>query len=367
MKPKRNSLWIALLIFVIIAGTSCSISEARNAFATPLQTLIPLTYTLPSTLQTSSTPTFVVYPTSTPQPTPMPYPTAQTVSTNAIAFIASDYGQGGSSSLWIANVDGSGERKLVDNIDIPEWRPIGDYARLKWSPNAKWISYLSNNELWLVTPDGSINKKVLSKDNQTAEVVWDYDWSPDGKQIAFIKTKVDKNGAPVGQDVGEDFAVGILDLESGVIRMLGEYQNLIIFMKWAPNGQYILLPNKGSYILVNASSGKVTTIPTKSQYNDDLVTWSPNSQCFFQIHHGEGCSGMWADVTEIDGTDYPIDEGSTQSMPVWDKTGDYLYLTTTDFSCWGATVDPNAKLWRFSLKSHKLESLLALNGTQPPA
>ena len=357
---------------MIVAGTSCSISEARNANVTPSQTSIPFIFTLPPTSQINPTPPFVAYPTSTPPPTS--YPTAQTVSTNAVAFVASDYGQGGlsSSSLWIANVDGSGERKLVDNINVPKWRPYGGYARLKWSPNRKWISYLSSDELWLAAPDGSVNKKILSRDDETTGVIWEYDWSPDSKQVAFIKTSVDKNGAPVGQDAGEDFAVGILDLESGVIKMLGEYQNLFVFMKWAPNGQYLILPNRGSYVIVNTSSGKVTTIKMKAQpgYNSsidvDLVTWSPNSQWFFQIHHGNGCAGMWSVVTTLDGMDYTVDaESIHQSVPVWDNKGNYLYLRTTDdVPCWGPTVEPNVKLQRYNLTSHQLESLLSLNGTQ---
>jgi WD40-like Beta Propeller Repeat len=370
VRPKSNSLWIALLIFAIIAGASCSVSEERNAVATPLQTSIPTTNTLPSTLWASSTPRFVVYPTNTPLPTLIPYPTAQTVSTNAIAFIANDSGQGGQSSLWVANVDGSGERKLVDITK----NKISFYYhdQPQWSPNGKWIAYFSDDELWIISPDGSINKKILSRDDKNAEWIWDYDWSPDSQQIAFIKTGVDNNGVPVGVD----FSVSILDLESGMIRMLGEYEyeDINIFMEWAPNGQYIIIPNQMHYYIVEAKSGKVVkVIPSEleivygSAGDVHAVTWSPNSQWFSQFSDVGSCGGGSTAVTGLDGKTYAFGIGgaNAQSVPVWDETGNYLYSTSRNVSCWGPTVDPNEKLWRFSLNTKKSEPLLSLNGAHP--
>lgn len=237
---------------------------------------------------------------------------------------------------------------------------------LKWSPDGQWISYISGSDLWLVTPDGSIKKKILSPTNKDMEWIWSYDWSPDSSQIAYIQTNID-NVDPL-----QHFTVSILDLESGKMMALGEYENQSIFVKWAPNGQYLILPNDTFYYVVEATSGKVIKIiPSKLEYgygpaaDVDLVTWSPNSQWFFQIHHGVGCAGMDSMVTGLDGANYSMDGGDTQSVPVWDKTGNYLYVVTRNLSCLIPTREPNERLLRFSLKTKQAEPLLSLSGTHP--
>src|SRR5258708_4156348 len=152
VKPDSHIVSKAVTIFIVIAGTSCSVSHAPYATATALEppalilrTLVPAASpTLPPFL-------FPMLPIT-------PYPKAQAVSNNSVAFVAGDpQHQTLTSSLWIANIDGSGERELVEDVDTSDWQRAA--TELKWSPNGKWISYMSAADLWLTAPDGTINKR----------------------------------------------------------------------------------------------------------------------------------------------------------------------------------------------------------------
>ncbi len=52
-----------------------------------------------------------------------------------------------------------------------------------FSPNGKRIAFLRSGKLWTMNPDGTDQKPLVETPR-----VFDYDWSPDGKWIAFART-----------------------------------------------------------------------------------------------------------------------------------------------------------------------------------
>ena len=366
MKHRKHFFLIALTI-IIIAGISCSVSQTLNTSATPWETPVPTTYTLlPSTLtalRPSSTPTILLFPTFTPYPTNVPYPTAQAVSQNAVAFIANDWEHydNGPGSLWVANIDGSGERKLVNNIDELQTNVYYRTTAVTWSPNGKWISYISDGDLWIISPDDSIIREILPITDKNNEMIYTYQWSPDSSRIAYA------------QGVAENsplITVGLIDIETGETSEISSYQASPppIALAWSPDGRYLLL-NGAGFSVFDVTIRKVTKEigGGVNCYGYDGLTWSPNSQWFYYLPRENGrFATSQICVAGLDGSNRQIDIGGTAtSSPVWDKTGNYLYFSAsnTDFNL--ATLPTyDLRLMRYDVRTQTLERILSL-GTEP--
>jgi hypothetical protein len=137
MTNKRYFLLAGILALIGLVGISCSVNGENYPIVT--LTPAPVTQTPVTTQQPTDIPTQTPYPTFAPFPnlsssTPIPYPTASVVKANAVAFIERD--REGKLFLWVANVDGSGETKLVDIIQKDSQINI----LMQWSPNREWIS-----------------------------------------------------------------------------------------------------------------------------------------------------------------------------------------------------------------------------------
>ncbi len=237
MKNKFCFLFVTIIAFVALLGVSCSVSLLTTEISiTPSVTPSPI----PS-------PTFtpVTYPTMTPYPTDISYPTASIVNAKAVAFISEE---GNGNSLWIANVDGSGERKLTDIEHNTQW---GSEYLLKWSPDGKWIGYISGDDLWIISPDGSVKRKLLSFPDRTTGTLYTYVWSPDSSKIAYIQKATD---GPVAQ-----ITVTMFDLVTGKTLEISSNQAPDPMpISWSPDGKYILFAKDFSYSLYEVATGKIT-------------------------------------------------------------------------------------------------------------
>lgn len=84
----------------------------------------------------------------------------------------------GRGDLWVMNPDGKEAKRVVASWSEPEF---------DWSPDGKWLAYAKsdeefNQDVWVAPVDGSKPPFNLSRhpDNESTPV-----WSPDGKLIAF--------------------------------------------------------------------------------------------------------------------------------------------------------------------------------------
>jgi dipeptidyl aminopeptidase/acylaminoacyl peptidase len=97
----------------------------------------------------------------------------------------------------------------------------------RWSPDGKWIAFLSQQEghddLWLVKPDGSGLRQIT---RLGYDIGWPA-WSPDGKSIACT---VDRAGA---------FDLVLVDPESGRATDLRTGSGVHSNPNWSPDGKFL--------------------------------------------------------------------------------------------------------------------------------
>ena len=173
------------------------------------------------------------------------------------------------SGIWVVRADGHGLRRLTKGDDDtgPDWSPgaksfvfdrgyqnrQGDQSAVVvqplhgkrrvvahasfdpnddevgyslWSPDGRWISYLSTNDdtslLWLVRPNGSGRRRI-------ARDVGAYAWSPDGKRLAVTDSSL----------------VEIVGVNGRVLRRLHPDMAGVEYAEWSPDARQLLLVGRG--------------------------------------------------------------------------------------------------------------------------
>jgi tricorn protease len=91
----------------------------------------------------------------------------------------------GGGNLWVAERDGKEARRLVESWNAPHY---------DWSPDGRWIAYAVydndfNRDVWIAPADGSAPAYNLSRhpDNDGHP-----SWSPDGRMLAFVGRRYEK-------------------------------------------------------------------------------------------------------------------------------------------------------------------------------
>jgi len=351
-------------LVLLTLGLFASLAVGCNAASvspTPLPTVTSMpsqtATVIPVTSSPSAMPTLQVL----ELPTGIPYPTASTVKANAVAFIERD--RAGQLSLWVANVDGSGERKLTDITHNKNW--VYDQM-FQWSPDGKWISYFSKDDLWIVSPDGLTNKRVLSFPN-----LYTYVWSPDGSKIAYeniVSHEQTETPSPGPESGKVPVNIGIIDLITGETAILSSHDsNIFMPLLWSPDGKYLLFVKGFSFVFFDLANQKVIQEIERGCGAWKDITWSPNSKWFYHIDNGSGYYNMWICVSGLNGTSWRIEDvGVVITPPVWDKTGRFLYFVVGEMNLdIGPNWCVNQRLVRYDVETHKIQTLLSLEEDGP--
>jgi dipeptidyl aminopeptidase/acylaminoacyl peptidase len=154
--------------------------------------------------------------------------------------------------IWMTATDGSGSVQLTYS-DEDETQP-------KWSPDNKWISFLSGRQkakektqFWLMDRRGGEAKQVT----ELKVSISDYVWSPDGKKVVFIIRDQEIRPDSLKDHPAKPYVIDRYHFKADVTGYLErKYSHLYLF---------------------DVETKKLDTLTT-GHYNHADATWSPDSK-----------------------------------------------------------------------------------------
>jgi len=229
------------------------------------------------------------------------------------------------SVLGVVNIDGTENRVLDDPVDGPgvEWL-------LRWSPDSQWIAYLrrvpprpesENSEIWLIHPDGTGKKLLVSGLRAGLLIGWSKDSSQiyytpggrdlwavnvDGKSSPSTLLHLDDSAAPVrlspdGEKIIYEIrglrepapvTLGVVSIDGRDKHVLAEgidsrgfaFENYTLSPIWSPDSTRVVynLPVDSTHTEILSipwdASEATTAIRSKEQAYYKPLSWSPDGR-----------------------------------------------------------------------------------------
>lgn len=214
-----------------------------------------------------------------------------------IAYQGSDY------DIWIMLKDGTGNRRLTDDIYRDE-QPV-------FSPDGELLAYVSERggrqELWIMESDGTGKKQLTLGDG------WKHSptWGPDGTRLAYIVSP-EKNG---------EGDIWMMDLITGEAKQLTTDGGLRS-VSWNPvDGRLAFLSmNDGSYDiqLMDPNTG-LDELLFEDTYWKGQLTWSPDGNRMAFVSYHDGNYDIW--LLEDGEVERVTSKKSWQVSPAWSPNG----------------------------------------------
>jgi eukaryotic-like serine/threonine-protein kinase len=130
---------------------------------------------------------------------------------HTVAFVS---GRDGTFRIWLKQIDSGSETVLT---------PGPDDGSPRFSPDGAWVLFIHKRAAYRIPSIGGDTRRLL--DN-----VDDAGWSPDGRQIAFVRFE------------GGGTKVGVASLQDGNSRVIHEIRNAHLHApSWSPDGRTIAL------------------------------------------------------------------------------------------------------------------------------
>jgi len=354
LKLMKVILYVEITLLLMLIGTACTVGPVTQLLSSPLsaqESSSPLS--IPTAILTD-------VPTTTPVPAQtgvafspyfrlFPIPAATTSRALALAFIAGDWERHSPDSLWVASLDGSGERRLAEDV-----------SHVKWSPDGDLLACVHQGSLWVVSPDGTKAWKRVPMDEEKGAVVL-FSWAPGGKRIAFVQRK----------QWGSPEYLGIVSNKDGRLSYLitaedhSASQTRFTEPVWSPDEQWIAFFRYDLYQLqvVHVSDAMVASLPFCGGFGGGIeaLSWSPLGDRLALWFYGNGryAHGSVC-VSTLDGQETALDVGGDSTNPVWGTDGQSLYVLATNFNPNDPDLDLDPRLLRFTADGQYSERLAPL-------
>lgn len=179
-----------------------------------------------------------------------------------IAFTSS---RTGASRIWLRQVRGGGEQPLTEG---PDWRP-------RFSPDGTTVTFIradgDDYAAYRVPVVGGQPRKLIDDVNAV-------EWSPDGRQLAFVRVAVPADGSA-------RYEVGLFDLDSGEQRITYTQANRWLSgLGWSPDGTRLSITQSSiqtggsSVLLLDPESGAVEEVTMGDSVGEiSSATWADAS------------------------------------------------------------------------------------------
>ena len=177
-------------------------------------------------------------------------------------------GLGYGSELYLAQHDGRISTLLYAD-------PYNYISFARWSPDGKQIAFIKTpdtqtpftvGELWVTSADGSNARKLADADSGHGYAA---NWSPDGKQIAFVVRENHENEDANQLSDALISNIYIVDVETGALNQITNFDNgRVETPLWSPNGNTlaftVVLNGRMNVSIADMFSGEIKLIEAES-------------------------------------------------------------------------------------------------------
>ncbi len=373
--------WAALGFVALMAACS---PPAPTATLAPTKTFTPSVSATPSpippTLPPGVTPTITLTPSLTPTPSLVPTNTPFIVTgSGALALRLPD-----SSSETITTLEFSPDAKTLlvtlndglnpkvasltwdtsgakfvylsqDALDQPAYSPDGSqiaFAQTLYSPNSR-LDANGNPAIvfsGLLMSDGNgANRRNLTPSDGSFSPAW----SPDGKQLAYLRPAPDKSPACAAELPGSCFSLVLFDIAKQTSRVVFTAPYLAGLPIWSPDGQKLLLQETGevgsAVGVFDLAMGQFTFLIPNDHTPDSArgitgAVWTPDSQA---VIYATLTNGLWRQpITAVAPTQLTLTANG--SDPYWPRGSQWLYYLVSVTAADGTTTQ---QVWRLDPKN----------------
>ncbi len=234
-------------------------------------------------------------------------------------------------SIWIMQADGGSERLLTKARDSgPVWSPDGRQITFM-----RWFEDPGVWEVYVMNADGSNIRRLTGDSASELYSDWDPSWSPDGKQIAVARNIYEKKG---GKGERKGSGIYVMDADGSNVKRVGggPAEDLFTQPAWSPDRRKIAycrcpanIPGDKWAVWVMDVDGQNRKM-LHSQSDGNGLDWSPDgSKIAFTYKEDSSVRHIY--VMNADGTNPKklTRIGKRYFGPVWSPDG-----TKIAFGAW---------------------------------
>lgn len=186
--------------------------------------------------------------------------------------------------IWTMNPDGTELVELTENMPF-----AGDDPAYSFDGSKIVFQYTEATEIeddgygiWIMDSDGTNRRQITKAPREEAQADRDPVLSPDGTQVAYIRTNALR---VMNIDGSNDHQVGVAD------------PNFLHDPEWSPDGTQIAYSyNNGDIFIADVASGVARNFTDQSANNETSPSWSPDgTELAYSTTTG-------VEVTALDGT-----------------------------------------------------------------